>query len=122
MKEDYYGEVNYKVGKSASENWQLLGEDEEHTWFHLENGTSPHVIMNMSLADLEFKCKNKMLPLAKENYLTYGALLCKNNSKERNDPKSSVIYTSICNLKKGKVTGQVTIINENLVQKITARK
>ena len=85
------------VGKSAKDNWQLLDKAEPHDiWFHLDNTSSPYVILEVKNFDT--------IPTS---VIRECANLCKGNSKNKKDVNTTVIYTEVSNLKKGDKIGSV---------------
>lgn len=103
MKNFIHDDIEFIVGENASDNWNILDISEQNwIWFHLDNYSSPYVVMKISLNKLK-KNKNNW-----KSFLNYGAILCKENSKYSNK-KVNVIWTIIKNLTKGKVIGEVFI-------------
>lgn len=101
-------EETIKLGKSAQNNWSILDQAEQnHTWFHLKSFPSPYVIVNKSIDNLD-----------KETIIE-AATLCKKNSKYKNHKKLVVNYTSVKNLKKGSVVGEVIIQSNKKCKQIT---
>jgi predicted ribosome quality control (RQC) complex YloA/Tae2 family protein len=85
------------IGKSAKENWQLLDNAEQcDIWFHVDNASSPYVILEI-----------KNLESIPTSVISECAKLCKSGSKNKNDSNISIIYTTVSNLKKGKLLGSV---------------
>tara|TARA_B100001248_G_C27391382_1_gene462537 strand:+ start:861 stop:1184 length:324 start_codon:yes stop_codon:yes gene_type:complete len=84
------------VGENAKENWQLLDNSQQnYTWLHLKNLSSPYVIINHSNPS--------------KNILNYAASLCKSHSKFSQLRKIKVIYTQIKNLRKADKEGSVFV-------------
>ena len=44
MKIEEYEDTVFKVGKNSKENWELLKENRNYMWFHLESFSSCYVI------------------------------------------------------------------------------
>jgi len=99
-------ELEIEMGVDAQDNWDLIDKSEENDiWFHLEDESSPHVVIHVQ-DDIK-----KKKDLSKKT-IKYAALLCKQNSKMKSERKVSIIYTQIKNVKKDKEIGSV-IINES---------
>ena len=82
------------VGKNARENWQLLDQSEPHDmFFHAEDASSAYVIAVRKHTNSDHSQED----------IRYAASLFHN--------KSPVLYTQVCNVVKGKRTGEV-IVNE----------
>ena len=105
MKTLEYNNIIYVIGQNAKDNWNILDlykkENDKYIWFHLNSFSSPYIIMCCSLDNLEISQIN--------NYLNFGAQLCKNNSKYRNLPNLKIIYTSLKKLTKTDKLGEVII-------------
>ena len=96
MKETITNNITYIIGENAKDNWDILDKaDQNDVWFHLDKFTSPYVIM-------------KSTDTSKINII-YGANLCKENSKYKNLKNLKIVYCSIKQLKKTKITGEVDI-------------
>ena len=94
MIEKIYPTYTIKIGRNAKENWNLLAEsDPEDYWFHLENQSSPFVIL---------KTDN----ISKEMIIN-ACNLCKDYSKMKNMKKVAVIYTQTKNVSFAKTVGSV---------------
>ena len=103
MKIFIHDDIEFIIGENALDNWNLLDMSEQNwIWFHLDNHSSPYVILKMSLNKLK-KNKNNW-----RSFLNHGAILCKENSKYSSN-KVNVIWTQIKNLTKGKTVGEVFI-------------
>tara|TARA_B100001093_G_C26223609_1_gene757177 strand:- start:55 stop:378 length:324 start_codon:yes stop_codon:yes gene_type:complete len=88
--------INIFVGENAKDNWELLDNaNQNFIWLHLNNLSSPHVIIN------------SVDPTKKT--LRYAANLCKYHSKYSGVKKLKIIYTTVKNVKKGIQIGSVTI-------------
>jgi predicted ribosome quality control (RQC) complex YloA/Tae2 family protein len=89
------------VGKNAKDNWNILDEAEPcDIWFHLENTSSPYIILEVKNYDI-----------ISLDIITECAKLCKEKSKEKQSNKVSVIYTTVSNLKKGNNLGSVHLLD-----------
>ena len=90
-----------KVGKNKFENWNIIDEaDQNDIWFHVESNPSPHVVLHM-ISD------NNILKNIPKKIIIECAILCKENSKYKNNQKVSIIYTQIKNIVKGEDVGSV---------------
>jgi predicted ribosome quality control (RQC) complex YloA/Tae2 family protein len=93
------GEYYANIGKNARENWDILDNSEQFdVWFHLDNTTSPYVILEVK--------DNNPIP---ETVITQCAQLCKNNSKSKNIKNTKVIYCEVSSLTKGNKLGSVLL-------------
>ena len=94
-------ELNYNIGGSAKENWNLIDSSKQNDiWFHLEHVSSPHVVLQIP-SDIDLTNISKQT-------LIHCAVECKNYSKYKGVKKINVIYTEIKNVKKTDVEGSVT--------------
>tara|TARA_B100000902_G_scaffold398720_1_gene466568 strand:- start:5806 stop:6141 length:336 start_codon:yes stop_codon:yes gene_type:complete len=110
MKFDENDEIKYMIGENAKDNWEVLKLSQQNwLWFHLDNLSSPYVVLSLPLNKLK-KYNNW------KKYINYGALLCKNYSKYSNK-KVNVIWTTCKNVSFGQkigeaiITGKTNIIN-----------
>ena len=88
--------INIKIGENAKDNWDILDNSlQNDIWMHLDNFSSPYVIINNSNPH--------------KSVLNYAASLCKYHSKYSNLKKVKVIYTLVKNVKKGNKEGQAII-------------
>ena len=95
------------VGHNASNNWEILSKAKQnHIWFHLDNFSSPYVILQKTLKECT------------KNEIKNAATTCKKNSKYKNLPNVSVIYCEIKNVKKGSTVGQAIIKSNKKCKKI----
>ena len=121
MKELEFNNVKFYVGQSAKENWQLLDkakiENKNFVWFHLNSFPSPYVFMWSSISNLEELIKQSkevnstnidVCPTI-DQYLNYGATLCKEYSKYKFFNDLKIIYTTVNKLKKTDTVGEVDI-------------
>ena len=98
MKEYFLVEENItiKIGENSKDNWDLLDSSSQNDiWMHLDNLSSPYVIINNQNP--------------KKSIINYAASLCKYYSKYSNLKKAKVIYTFVKNIKKGKKEGMALI-------------
>ena len=92
------------IGQSQRENDQILRACEQNdTWFHLENDSSPHFILQNGGENIPKRYFNQIASLFREY---------KNNLPN----KYSVIYTELKNVKLTNVPGQVTTTNTKLIK------
>ena len=114
MKTINFNNINYIIGQNAEENWNMLDrakkENTDYIWFHLNSFPSGYVIMYSTLHDLRDNSLN--------DFLVYGAELCKNNSKYRNLRDIKICYTSLKKLKKTQNIGEVIIYGKKNIIKI----
>ena len=90
------------IGKNKNDNFAIIDESvETDIWFHVENEPSCHVIL---------KNTSKMHDIPKQ-VIKRCAYLCKINSKAKIQKKSTIIYTTINNVIKTEIPGQVTVTN-----------
>ena len=90
------------VGKNAKDNWCILDDAETcDIWFHVENTSSPYVILEVKNFDI--------IP---PDVITECAKLCNNKSKEKQSTNVSIIYTNVGNLKKGDNIGSVYLLTK----------
>ena len=79
MKKIEYNEIIFYIGQNAQENWNILDTSKklnpDYIWFHLNSFPSCFVIMYSTLYELK--------PNNINDYLNYGAYLCKQNTKYR---------------------------------------
>ena len=97
--------IEYKcnIGKNAQENWNLIDSSNENDlWFHLEDTSSPHVILQTNDTN-----KNKI----SKNVIKACAIYCKQYSKLKSIKNVVIIYTEIKNVKKTNIVGSVIISN-----------
>ena len=105
MKEIKYEGILYLVGENAQDNWKLLTSSKQQwVWFHLDKVSSPYVILTKSIKDL----KNEHLDKSWKEYIIKACILCKENSKYKNN-KVKVIYTNVKNISKGNNVGEAII-------------
>jgi predicted ribosome quality control (RQC) complex YloA/Tae2 family protein len=91
-------EYNIVIGKNRFQNWEIIDSSKEtDIWFHAENHASAHVILETNI------------PLSQipRQVLKRCACLCKCNSKSKTLQKCPIIYTTINNVVKTNIVGQV---------------
>jgi predicted ribosome quality control (RQC) complex YloA/Tae2 family protein len=100
-------DVEYFIGKSAKENFEIIDAAEpHHIWFHIEGQPSGHVIAAIP-ADLDRKDR---LYIVKQ-----GAVLCKRHSKFASLKKVKIVYAFVADLQKGDSMGSVIVQNEKTI-------
>jgi len=105
MKEVDFEGVIYQIGSNAKDNWNVLDNAKQNwLWFHLDNLTSPYVVIKEDLKNL----KSNIYDLSWKNYIIYAGVLCKENSKHKSY-KVNCIWTEIKNVKKGSNIGEALI-------------
>lgn len=98
---------NIIIGQNAEDNWKILKEAKQnYIWFHLDNLSSPYVILQELIKD------------STKDQIYEAALACKENSKYKNIPQVTVIYTEVKNIKKGSKVGQAIIKSNKKCKKI----
>ena len=114
MKEFEFENIKYYVGRTAKENWELLDnakkDNPNYIWFHLNSFASPYVIMFSTLDNMNNDDINE--------YIHYGANLCKEYSKYKFLKDIKIMYTSIKNLSKTDKLGEVDITGKYNIIKI----
>jgi len=114
MREAIYNEIKYIIGQNAQENWNILDNatkiNNNYIWFHLNSFPSCFVIMYSSIEDLRDNSLN--------DYLTYGANLCKQNTKYRNLNDLKICYTSLKKLIKTNKIGEVIVSGKKNIIKL----
>ncbi len=114
MKTITFNNINYVIGQNAQENWNILEQanniNSNYIWFHLNSFPSCYVIMYSTLNDLNDNSYNE--------YLNYGAELCKNNSKYKNMKNIKICYTSLKKLEKTQKIGEVIINGKKNIIKL----
>ena len=94
MKEVEFEGINYLIGENAKDNWDILNDAKQNwIWFHLDNFSSPYVIMQ----ECKKGIKNRKYEKTYIEYIKMGCLLCKQNSKY-NSQKVKVIFTNLKNI------------------------
>lgn len=100
---EIFNEYEIIIGKNAQENFDIIDtSDENDIWFHLDDHSSPHVIIRTN--GLGMKIDKKIIKRA--------CVLCKQHSKLKSEKKVAVIYTLIKYVKKDeKIVGTVHTTN-----------
>tara|TARA_B100001175_G_scaffold309498_1_gene311287 strand:- start:994 stop:1338 length:345 start_codon:yes stop_codon:yes gene_type:complete len=114
MKLVTFNNINYVIGKNAQDNWDIFEKantiNPDYIWFHLNSFPSSYVIMYATLKELRDNSYN--------DYLNYGAQLCKNNSKYRDLKNIKICYTSLKKLKKTEKIGELNVSGKKNIIKI----
>ena len=98
-------EIQFVVGSDAQDNFNIIDAAEPtDMWFHLSGYSSCHVIAKIP-QEIALDKKQKL------QIIKQGALICKQNSKHKSEPKVDVIYTAVSNITKTKIIGQVETAN-----------
>jgi len=98
-------EIQFVVGTDAQDNFNIIDAAElTDMWFHLSGYSSCHVIAKMP-QDIVLDKKQKL------QIIKQGALICKQNSKRKSEQNVDVIYTTVSNITKTKIIGQVETAN-----------
>jgi hypothetical protein len=109
MKEVEFKNVKYFIGNNAQENWDLLDKsqkiNQDYIWFHLNSFPSCYVIMYSTIKDLESLYSQNEI----EEFLNYGANLCKENSKYSYLNDLKILYSPLKKIKKTEKVGEVII-------------
>ena len=105
MIEIEYEGITYQIGNNAQDNWDMLDNAEKNwIWFHLDNLTSPYVILKESIKSI----KEDKYNFNYKNYIYKGGSLCKEYSKFKSQ-KVSFIFTEVKNVRKGTKIGEALI-------------
>jgi predicted ribosome quality control (RQC) complex YloA/Tae2 family protein len=100
-------EVEYYIGKSAKENFDIIDLAEpHHIWFHIAGQPSGHVIAAIP-DNLDRK--------ARVYIVKQGAVLCKQYSKFASLKNVEIVYAFVKDLQKGDRLGSVTVQNEKTI-------
>ena len=114
MKCIIYNNIKYIIGGSAQENWDILYKANkicnDYIWFHLNSFPSCYVIMYSTIDELVDNSLN--------DYLIYGAELCKNNSKYKNLKDIKICYTTLKKLRKTEKIGEVIVQGKKNIIKL----
>ena len=109
MKKIEYNNIIYVIGENSQDNWNILDlykkENDKYIWFHLNSFSSGYVIMCSTINEIDKSQLN--------DYLYYGAELCKNNTKYRNLKNLKIIYTTLKKLSKTDTVGEVLTSGKN---------
>lgn len=105
MKKIYYNNIQFVIGQNAQENWNILDEackiNTDFIWFHVNSFPSAYVIM--------YSTSDELIDNSYNDYLIYGASLCKQHSKYKNFKNIKICYTSLKKLNKTQKIGEVNI-------------
>lgn len=94
------GEWTIVIGKNKEENWKIIDDaSPSDIWFHMEDIPSCHVIL---------KTTESLKNIGKD-VIKYCGLMCKMNSKAKNERKTCIIYSEIENVRKTKNVGEVVV-------------
>ena len=114
MKTITFNNINFVIGENAQDNWNILEQansiNPDYIWFHLNSFPSSYVIMYSTLDQFNDNSLN--------NYLNYGANLCKTHSKYKNLKDLKICYTSLKKLSKTNKIGEVLIKGKKNIIKI----
>jgi predicted ribosome quality control (RQC) complex YloA/Tae2 family protein len=103
-----YNNIKFYIGQNAQENFDLLDSSKminsEYIWFHLNSFPSSYVIMYSTLDEIKNLSENNI-----DDFLNFGANLCKENSKYKYLKNLKIIYTSLKRLTKTDKIGEVII-------------
>jgi hypothetical protein len=100
-------DVDYFIGKSAKENFEIIDAAEpHHIWFHIAGQPSGHVIAAMP----ELLDRKDRIYIIKQ-----GAVLCKQYSKFTSMKNVEIVYAFVKDLQKGDRLGSVIVQNEKTV-------
>jgi predicted ribosome quality control (RQC) complex YloA/Tae2 family protein len=88
----------FRLGKNATENWQLIDDaDLEDWWFHVDGLPSGHCIVETKILTDEM--------------IQYGSKLVIENCKAKLLNKVTIIYIQVKSLKKTKTVGEVMLLD-----------
>ena len=88
------------IGENAKDNWNLIDSScPDDIWFHTSDYPSSHVVVDASIT-----------PLPKQVIIRCSCI-CKAHSKAKSIKNAEIIYTSIKNISKTNIVGQVTTKN-----------
>ena len=115
MKIMEFNNIKYYIGQSALENWQLLEDskriNENYIWFHLNSFPSPYVIMYKDILDKNIDIS--FMEISINDYLQYGAELCKKYSKYKFLKDLKIMYVPLKKLSKTEKIGAVTVTGKS---------
>ena len=96
-------EYTIYIGQNKTENWELIdAADKTDIWFHIANLASCHVVLKNTDG-----IKMRDIP---RQVVKRAAYLCKiNSSATIKSKKCEVIYTSISEVKKTNIVGEVSV-------------
>lgn len=93
-------EYTILIGKDKANNWQLIDDAKEtDIWFHVASSPSAHIIL---------QTEETSIP---RQVITRCACICKSKSSKKSDKKCEIIYTTIANVRKTNIVGQVVASN-----------
>ena len=105
--------IIYYIGKSAKENWNLLDTSKkinnDYIWFHLNSFASPYVIMHATIKELD---ATDLSHISVNQYLQFGAELCKENSKYKFLKDVKIMYVPVNKLTKTENLGEVNVVGK----------
>ena len=108
MKTIIYNNIQFTFGQNAQDNWNILEQLEKinnnYIMFHLNSFPSCYVIMHSTFEDLKDASCN--------DFLIYGAQLCKNNSKYKNFTNLKICYSSLKHIKKHRKLERLTFMEK----------
>jgi predicted ribosome quality control (RQC) complex YloA/Tae2 family protein len=91
--------INYKLGRNAKENYQLIDEatdiNSDYWWFHLEHYPSGHCVVHTK--DMDRACA------------IFAASLVKSYSKLKHQKNVKILYIQIKDIRKTKTIGEVVL-------------
>ena len=118
MKNANFKNIIYYIGKTAQENWDLLDTNtkinNDYIWFHLNSFPSCYVIMCSTIKDLESLYSSNEV----QEFLNYGANLCKENSKYSYLNDLKILYSPLKKLKKTEKVGEVIVSGKRKIIKL----
>jgi predicted ribosome quality control (RQC) complex YloA/Tae2 family protein len=101
----------YIVGQNAQDNFNIIDDaDENDYWFHVQNEPSCHVICDLSNVSIASMDKKQLRYLLKQ-----GSIICKQHSKHKSLPNTTIVYTQIKNIAKTNIIGKVSITNSKVL-------
>lgn len=104
--------ILFIVGENAIDNFDVIDNaDPNDYWFHINDGSSCHVVASMDL-DNHIKLSKK----EKKYIIKKGAEICKMKSKYKSNQYVSVVFTKIKNVVKTDIVGQVHLLERRLIE------
>jgi len=97
----HFNGIKFIVGKNAEDNWKIIREaDKDFYWFHLENRSSAHVIIEI----------DELI----EEEIDFAKAICikhtfKNTHPNKIPKNIDYIFTQVKNLKFGDKVGEIEI-------------
>uniref|UniRef100_A0A6C0E726 NFACT RNA-binding domain-containing protein n=1 Tax=viral metagenome TaxID=1070528 RepID=A0A6C0E726_9ZZZZ len=96
-------EYTILIGKDKASNWKLIDDAKEtDIWFHASNFPSAHIILKTDEVSI------RKIP---RQVITRCACICKSKSSKKSDKKCEIIYTTMNNVSKTTIVGQVVPCN-----------